>query len=144
MRVLAVDYGRTHLGLALSDASANIAMPLKTWLVKHPRAAIPDFKALVAEYNIQIIVVGLPLNQNGEEGDMAKEVKAWAKTLARAVPAQVLLRDERFTSAWADRIIATKTSGAKRRQARQQRNTIAAEAILQNYLDERKHLQQHS
>lgn len=141
MRILAVDYGRARLGLALSDATASIAMPLKTLNVKHPRAAIPDFKAMVAEHNVQVIVVGLPLDQDGGEGEIAKEVKAWATTLGRAVPAEIVLRDERFTSQWADRIIELKTPGAARRLARDQRDAMAAETILQSYLDERKHQQ---
>lgn len=138
MAILGVDYGRARLGLAVSDGLGLLAAPLPTLTVKHPRAAIPDLKSIVAQYNVNTVVVGLPLDQNGDEGDMAKEIRTWATTLQRATQADIAFIDERFTSKWADRVAADRISKKSRERLREKSDMIAAQAILQTYLDTRR------
>lgn len=135
MTVLGIDYGRARLGLAISDASGLLASPLETLAVKHPRAAIPTLKEIARARQIETIVVGLPLDANGEDGDMAKEVRAWAGSVARATGARIVFVDERFTSQWTDRIISERESRGQRRALHERHDALAAAAILQTHLD---------
>ena len=134
-RVLGIDYGRKQIGLALSDETNMLASPLETLVTKHPRAAITQLAKLIDEHHVTHVVVGLPLDQDGEAAALADEIKAWVRSLSKATPATFKFQDERFTSQWADQIIARAKPGQARKKQRKQRDAIAAQAILQDYLD---------
>ncbi|RMF17160.1 MAG: Holliday junction resolvase RuvX [Candidatus Dadabacteria bacterium] len=137
-RILGIDYGRARLGVAISDPTGSIALPLEILHVPHPRAAVPDLKRLTAAHAVTRIVVGLPLDASGAENDLTSEIRAWSETIIRATGCPVEFVDERFTSQLADRVIDLHKPGQKRRKAREHRDQIAAQAILQSWLDQQR------
>lgn len=137
MRVLALDMGERRVGVAVSDPTGTVARPLQT-LVRGSRQE--DFAAiagLVAEYDVELLVVGRPLSLDGTEGPQARRVIRYVEALAARLPIRVVLWDERFTTAAAQEILRQSRGKKRRRQARNagEVDAIAAAVILQSYLD---------
>lgn len=131
-RVLAIDYGRRRLGLALSDELGMLARPLATLERANRRADLQKLSRIAGENGVGRIVVGLPLRMDGTAGEMAKEARAFAARLAKAVGLPVELVDERLTSWEAAESVSRKApAAAKRRGEIDQR---AAVLILEEYL----------
>jgi len=135
-RILAVDYGRRRLGIALSDPTGTIAQPLTTLARRSgKRPPVQAILELCEEHGVGALVVGLPLTLAGEETDWTREVREFAAGLGTRSGLTVHLVDERFTSAAATR--AVRAVGL-RRQARRERERVDASAaalILQAFLD---------
>jgi putative Holliday junction resolvase len=134
VRILGIDYGRRRLGLSLSDEAAILASPLATW--KRARSLdrdLANLARLVEERTIGRIIVGLPLNMDGTEGEMAREARDFAHCVAEATGRPVELFDERLTSAEAER--AMLEGNLPRRRRRENRDALAAVLILQGYLE---------
>lgn len=137
MRVLGLDMGERRVGVAISDPSGTVARPLRT-LVRGSREE--DFAAigsLVAEHNVDLVVVGRPLSLDGTEGPQARRVTRYVEALAAQLPVRVVLWDERFTTVAAGEILRHSRSKKERRRARGagEIDAIAAAVILQSYLD---------
>ncbi len=97
-RVLAIDYGRRRLGLALSDEGRLLARPLETLVRVNRQADLARLRRIVREQGVKQLVVGLPLRLDGTAGDMAAEARAFAARVGKAVRLPVALVDERLTS----------------------------------------------
>ncbi|HKM90695.1 MAG TPA: Holliday junction resolvase RuvX [Candidatus Acidoferrales bacterium] len=97
-RVLAIDYGRRRLGLALSDEGRLLARPLETLVRVNRQADLARLRRIVREQGVAQLVVGLPLRLDGTAGDMAAEARAFAARVGKAVRLPVALVDERLTS----------------------------------------------
>jgi len=97
-RVLAIDYGRRRLGLAVSDEGRMIARPLDTLVRVNRRADLSRLRRIVREQDVAQLVVGLPLRLDGTAGEMAEEAQAFAARVGKAVRLPVALVDERLTS----------------------------------------------
>lgn len=97
-RVLAIDYGRRRLGLALSDEGRLLVRPLETLVRVNRQADLARLRRIVREQEVKQLVVGLPLRLDGTAGDMAAEARAFAARVAKAVRLPVALVDERLTS----------------------------------------------
>jgi putative Holliday junction resolvase len=139
MRVLALDVGERRVGIAISDPTGAVARPLQA-LERGPREE--DFAAiavLVAEHDIDLVVIGMPFSLDGTEGPQARRIAGYAEELADYLPTRVVLWDERFTTAEAEEILRQSRSEKKRRRARTsgELDAIAAAVILQSYLDSR-------
>jgi putative Holliday junction resolvase len=137
VRVLGLDMGERRVGVAISDPSGTVARPLHT-LVRGSREE--DFTAvasLVAEHNVDLVVVGRPLSLDGTEGPQARRVTRYVEALAAQLPVRVVLWDERFTTVAAGEILRQSRSKKERRRARGagEIDAIAAAVILQSYLD---------
>jgi putative Holliday junction resolvase len=120
-RVLAMDYGRRRLGLAVSDEGRMVARPLATLVRVNRRADLARLKRIVREQGVAQLVVGLPLRLDGTAGDMAAEAREFAARIAKALRLPVTLVDERLTSWEASEGLeagATKESFAARRRGR--------------------------
>jgi putative Holliday junction resolvase len=133
MRVLGIDYGRKRLGLALSDEGGVLASPLATW--NRARALETDLSnitRLAGDRRVGRIVVGLPLNMDGTEGEMAREVHAFVRALAKEARCPVDTFDERLTSSETQRAMIE--AGLSRRRRKEERDVLAAVLILQGYL----------
>lgn len=130
-RVLAVDYGRKHLGIAVSDPLRIIASPLRTAEIANPDCGIKLVAQLVRELGVSELVVGLPRCMSGEEGAMALEVRTWASKLAAVCGVPVHLVDERLSS-----VEAATVAHLRRRRARS--DDIAAALILRSFLEGRR------
>jgi putative holliday junction resolvase len=135
-RILAVDFGKRRIGLALSDPTRTIASPLTTLsrrLGKRPPWA--EIRRLIEENEVTEIVVGLPLDLAGSEGEWVAEVRAFGEQLARRSGLAVHWVDERMSSVLAER--AVRSLGLKRREREEKERIDAAAAaiLLRQFLD---------
>lgn len=125
---MAVDYGRRHVGIALSDPSRTIASPLRTVDVRSTEQGVRVTAELAAAHGVTAIIVGLPRSLSGEEGPMAEEVRAWGMRVSRASGIPVHFVDERFTSREAEQIGRLRRRGSRA-------DDIAAALVLRAFLD---------
>ncbi len=119
-RVMGVDYGRRHVGIALTDPNRVIASPLETLDVSGPEEAIEKIARLSEEHEIVEVVVGLPKSLNGEEGAMSEEVRVWSEKLGEITGLPIHLADERLTSREAEQ--TAREVGKKSRRIDRGRN----------------------
>ena len=134
MRILGIDYGTRHVGLAVSDETRLIAQGLET---VHYKGSV-DFlirkiKEVARRHEVSEIIVGLPLNMNGTKGEKAKEAETFARHLKEALGLPVELWDERLTTASVERELSEWKVSVEKRKALLDR--LSAQLILQNYLD---------
>lgn len=129
-RYLGVDYGTKRVGLAISDGLGITARPLE--VVKRTEA-VSRITAIVAELQVDKIVVGMPTGLGGGEGESAIGARELGDELAEAAGVEVVFFDERFTSRMAEGALLE--SGMKRRDRRATVDKVAAAIILQSYLD---------
>ena len=137
MRILALDLGERHTGVAISDPTATIARPLETIDQRAKKEVRSAVARLVEEHGIETVVVGRPLSLNGHIGPQARLVDQFAEALAEQLDVPVVLWDERFSTATADEILRQTRKEKARRRARSngEIDAIAAAVILQSYLD---------
>lgn len=137
-RILAVDWGERRIGLALSDESQILAQPLAT-LTRRAGKRFPMAQLLeqVKNHNVVSIVVGLPLDESGAEGDAAHAARALADDIKRRVgELEVTMWDERMTTA---RVLAAiREMGGTTRGRKEDVDAMAAALLLQHYLDARR------
>lgn len=132
-RILCIDYGDVRTGIAVSDALHIMAVGLCTVKATGQRHLIELVKTKADEYNVGLIVMGNPINMNGTSGPRSETIRKFAEKLESALGIKVILYDERCTTAAAHQILnETDTRGKKRRQVI---DTLAAQIILQNYMD---------
>ncbi|HEY5144901.1 MAG TPA: Holliday junction resolvase RuvX [Solirubrobacteraceae bacterium] len=119
MRVLALDYGSARCGCALSDPTGTLATPIEPVLRPATKAGIRALRELVAEREIDRVVVGLPLSLSGRDSDQTREARGFADRLRSALGAGVPIElyDERFTTAIAARSGSAETSEDSRAAA---------------------------
>ena len=133
MRLLAIDPGERHIGVAVSDPSGIIARPLTT-LTHESRAKDAErLLALALEHEVAGIVVGIAFDAQGEAGPQARQAQRLAEVLRTLTPLPVIPHDESYSSAAARAMMLA--SGKKRRERREQIHAIAAAVLLQSYLD---------
>jgi len=135
VRVLGIDYGERRIGLALSDPLGIIAGGLPTLTVASDDEAFAAVAKVVEERGAEAIVIGLPRNMDGSIGPQAERTNAFAERL-RTLGKPVYLVDERLTSARANR--AMLDHGFSRNKRRKHIDRMAAQFILQTWLDARK------
>jgi len=120
------------VGVAVSDETQTIAQPYSTIFRKPGRESIDEVVKLVRDLSVSRIVVGLPLQLDGDEGVAAAEARAFGAAVERATALEVTYLDERLTTKQAERhLIASGASRARRRQVGDQ---VAATLILQQVL----------
>lgn len=138
-RIVGIDYGETRIGLALSDPGQILASPLKTIhalpTLKETAEAIA--KELALYEPIEKIVIGLPLLMSGKESPGSIKVRELAKFLEDLTKKNVVLWDERLTTAQVERTL--KEAEMSRKKRAKHLDVMAAAAILQSYLDHQKH-----
>ena len=93
-RYLGIDFGEKRIGVAISDPSRTIAQPLKTITYTHVNAAIKEIVALVQEYTVVKIVVGLPVTMKGTDSQKTTQVRAFIQQLQQMVAVPVEAFDE--------------------------------------------------
>ncbi len=129
--------GEARTGVALSDPLGIVASPFDTIQVKSLRADAEAVKAIAEEQGAVRIVVGLPLNMQGKVGPQAEKVLAFVEVLKETVDVEVVTIDERFSTASAERSL--RDSGVKGKRRKQVVDQVAAQQILQLYLDREAH-----
>lgn len=132
-RVLGVDYGRARIGVAVSDELGLLAHPVETVPGAQIAAAAKRVAAIARENAVAKVVLGMPRHMNGDAGAAAEEAKAFAEKLRPLLKCPLILWDERLTTTAANR--ALRDTGRKTRQTRGIVDQVAAQMILQGYLD---------
>lgn len=135
MRALALDIGEVRIGLAVSDAAARVATPLKVLPARDVLADGAEFRRIVEDWEIECLVCGLPYTLAGEEGLQAASIKEKATRIGRARSLPVFFADERMSSREAKRIL--REEGLDERAMRGKVDMIAASLFLQAWLDAR-------
>jgi putative holliday junction resolvase len=107
MRVLALDYGASSCGCAVSDPTGVLASPIEPVAAPGSRRGLGRLRALVEQLDVQRVVVGLPVSLRGGDSEQTVETREFARRLAAALPVAVELFDERFTTS-----LARRTGGA--------------------------------
>lgn len=135
-RILALDYGLRRIGVAVSDPTRTIASPLTT-LVRRAGKRPPwaQLGEIIREKEIEEIVVGLPLDLAGEEGDWAAEVRVFGDELIRRFELPVRWMDERLSSVRAEEAVRSMGLRKKERERKERVDSAAAAIILQDYLE---------
>ncbi len=142
--ILAIDYGKKRLGLALSDEFGVTSRPYATWTRINRRRDLARLRELVRQEGVRLIVVGLPLHLNGAPSEMSEEAKSFAARVEKALGLPVEMMDERLSS-WEAHATLARMSSSKgsRRESSGRADTkkktplddIAAAIILRDYLD---------
>ena len=131
--LLACDVGTVRIGVARSDASQVLAVPLDS--VAAGEQAITDILALISEHSVVEIVVGLPLKMDGTEGASAQLAREWAAALEAGTEVPVQLVDERLTTVQAQR--ALHAAGRTVKNSRASIDSASAVVLLQAVLEGR-------
>ena len=131
-RLLGVDHGDRRIGLALSDPIPMIASPLKTLTVDNAQEALDAIIELVKDYDIVLVIVGLPIGMKGQETAQTIHVRKFADDLTKN-GIKVALQDERLTSVSAKRSILEQQKKASKNKGLV--DQIAAAILLQQYID---------
>ncbi len=136
MRVLGLDIGARRIGVAISDPLGRVATPLKVLDARSLASDLTPLRRLAVDYEVELLVAGLPLTLAGEEGPQAADVRAKADELACALRLPLELWDERLSTAEAMRSMSA--SGVSARDSKAAVDMVAAALILQGYLDSRR------
>lgn len=132
-RILGIDFGEARTGLAVSDALGLMAHGIGTVKTNGFKNLISIIKEKIAEYDINLIVLGYPINMNGTHGEKAKNISLLAERIRNELDIVVELFDERLSTVSAHQILNESDIKSKKRKS--VIDTLSAEIILQNYLD---------
>ena len=132
--VLAIDHGTLGTGFAVVDGLRIAAQPLESWREQGGEPALlAHVERLLAERDISVLLVGLPLDMDGGEGPRALSVRAFAGRLAaRFKDVEVVLHDERLTTKAAEELL--RETGSPLRERRARRDSFSALVILRDWL----------
>ena len=131
--ILALDFGRARIGAAISDELQLLAHPVET--IPANEKALSRVAEIVRERKVDHVIAGIPRQMNGQIGAAATEVLQFVEKLRAILPCPVVTWDERLTTVAAHR--ALRDAGKKIRDTRSYIDQVAAQMILQSYLDRR-------
>lgn len=136
-RVLGIDFGSVNIGIAVSDPLRIIAQSVGTYA--NDGKILDRVAALAEEYDVALVVVGMPFTLRGEKGNKAKEVDAFVDRLKEKLSMDIVTWDERFTSRIAQQtLIQMGTTKKQRRTNKGRIDAMASALILQSFLDQTK------
>ena len=136
-RVLGIDYGTVRVGVAVSDPLRIIAQSVGTY--SNDKKLLDQVARLAQEYDVALVVVGMPFTLRGEKGTKAIEVDAFVNRLKEKLSVDVVTWDERFTSRMAQHtLIQMGTTKKQRRTNKGRIDSMASALILQSFLDQTK------
>ena len=133
MRKMALDYGEIRIGIAFSDMLNIIANAYETYTRKDLDTDLKYLNKLCIEKQVDTIVLGLPINMDGTEGERAHATREFAEKLKQETNLPVKFLDERLTSVSAEKLLIE--ADMRREKRKQVIDKISASIILQNYLD---------
>ena len=136
MRIMAIDYGDAHTGIAISDPTGFLAGFTTTIDAYRPEVVADRVAALAKEHGVEELVLGYPKNMDGSLGPRAEKAEAMAELLKAATSLPVVLWDERRTTIDAHQILFNSGKNAKKRKKTV--DAVAASLILEGYLTYRK------
>ena len=136
MKIMAVDLGKARTGIAICDESELLASPVTVIHEHNEERLLEKIAQIISEQHPKLLVVGLPRNMDGSEGESAQRCRSFSEKLQNKTQLPVTLRDERGTTITAHGYLnSTDTRGKKRKAVV---DAVAATIILQDYLDFRR------
>ena len=139
MRVLGLDVGDRRIGVAMSDPLGLTAQPLTVIQRRSPTVDANTIRELIERHGVTAVVVGLPLTLDGTRGPQAKKVQGFIDTLRRHIALPIEWVDERLTTVQGER--ALREGNASRARRKQVIDQVAAQLILQQFLDRHRAMQ---
>jgi putative Holliday junction resolvase len=150
--VLAIDYGRKRIGLAISDALGMTARPLETLVRANRRKDAQRLRVIAREHGVRRVIVGHPLHLDGSPSEMAAEAARFAERIRKEVGLPVELVDERLTSWEAEQMLSERKVKARTRRGATRRPVVgkthahgrkavhhlAAAVLLRDYLEHKR------
>lgn len=139
MRIMGLDYGAKTVGVAVTDDLGLTAVSLETVRrdsEKRLRRTCARIEEIITERRTELIVVGLPLNMDGSEGERAQKAREFAQMLQRRTGLEVVMTDERLTTVEADELI--RLTGNHSSDRKEHIDSMAAAIILEDYLNSHK------
>jgi putative Holliday junction resolvase len=133
MRIMGLDIGTRTIGIAISDEMGITAQGLKTLRRKSMEEDFKEIGAIIREFEIEKIVVGLPKNMDGTSGRQAEKVLEWMEALKERIEIPVATWDERLSTVGASKVLLEADLSRKKRK--KVIDKVAAVLILQGYLD---------
>src|SRR3989344_6612058 len=130
MRYLGIDYGEKRIGVAVSDPLGRIAFPKKTIFNRGMAKVMAEFRALVEEEKISLVVLGLPIGLDGKDTDQTLRVRDFAENLKKELKIEVKFENEMLTTHYVEGPGLIK---------KEHTDEAAAAVILQSYLDKISH-----
>jgi len=132
-RLLAIDYGEKRLGLAISDPNQIISKPLKTIILSDSQYIYNELEKIISDYEIQKLIIGLPLGMDGKNTQQTSKVEAFKENLQNKISIPVILFDERLSSVSAKKSLISQ--GIKTGHNKSKIDQTAAAIFLQHFLD---------
>jgi putative holliday junction resolvase len=132
-RVAGIDYGSVRIGIAISDPERKIVSPLENYSRRGPEQDAARMRRLVAEEQVVLFVVGLPLHLDDRESAKSQEARQFGQWLGEVTGVPVEFFDERFTSHDAEQLLLSADMTRKRRKKRL--DMLAAQIMLSGYLE---------
>lgn len=133
---MGIDFGKARIGIALSDPLGIIASPYQTYKRVSFEKDLEFLKSLIKEKNVDTVVFGLPLQMDGQEGQIAQDTRSFAETVANLTNVNIVFVDERLTSVEAEEILIK--ANVRREERKMLIDKIAAQIILEQYLERRR------
>ncbi len=134
-RILGLDYGEKRVGLALSDPLGITAQPLSLLDRENDPKVIGEIEKLIGPHEVELVLVGLPISLSGKDSPQTKRTRRFISKLRKRLSVKVIHWDERLSTAEADR--ALRDMEVRPRERKKRRDVVAAQLILQGYLDQR-------
>ncbi|MBI4363711.1 MAG: Holliday junction resolvase RuvX [Candidatus Doudnabacteria bacterium] len=134
MRFLALDWGTVRIGAAVSDPDGKIAFPLDKIIER--KSAIEEIKKIINELKIEKVLVGMPIGLSGQVTESTDRAERFILQLQKQIAPSIELLDERFSSVAAEKVLSGNEMAQK--DQRNIKDNIAAQIILQQYLDTNK------
>ena len=136
MRIMAIDYGDAHTGIAISDLMCTLAGYTTVFNPRKAEVVVQEVKKIIAEHGVTELVLGYPKNMDGTLGPRAEKCEAFAEVLRAATGLAVTLWDERRTTIDAHNILMAGGKNAKQRKKTV--DAVAAALMLEGYLTRRR------
>ena len=136
MKIMAIDYGDAHTGVAVSDRTLTLCGYSTVVNAYRPEAVIEQLQKLIAEHEVTELVLGHPINMDGSRGPRAEKAEAFGEQLRAATGLPVTLWDERRTTIDAHNILAS--NGKRAKERKKTVDAVAAALMLEGYLTYRK------
>ena len=135
MKTLAIDFGERRVGVAISDPSGRISLPLATLERQNDAQVIDNLAEIVRDQGVELIVIGEPRRLDGSRGDAAARVASFARKLQGTIALPYLLVDETLTSREAERRL--RQAGIDPRKSPEKVDALAAQILLEEVLEQR-------
>jgi putative Holliday junction resolvase len=135
MRILALDPGTRRVGVAISDETGTLALPLEVIAAEPAARLLERLQQIINSSQVGLIVVGIPRNMNGTYGPSAQNARQFAAGLEKSLGIPIKNWDERWTSVQANRLLLQ--AGVRGQKRRAKADQSAAAILLQSYLDAR-------